>query len=105
MAGNRSRFWDDFFEDDNERSDSPEVIYGDMLEEFRELYYNTVIESPNYAEMDNREKEFLAEEFMELFYYGGYSAADQEAWIHMLGLRTDDFRWSEYATVYDAIQG
>lgn len=105
MAGNRgSGFWNEFFNDD-ERSNDVEVIYGNMLPEFHDLYYSTVSESDTYAEMNDIEKLFMADEFMELFYYGGYSAADQETWLAELGLHMRDFDWDEYATLYDSLHG
>lgn len=105
MAGNRgSGFWNQFFDDDDVRSDTY-VVYGDILPEFQDFYYNLVMESPNYEDMTAGEKLIMAEDFMEFFYYGGYTANDQEAWIHLLGLHHQDFDWDEYATIYDSLHG
>ena len=100
MAGNSFfGFPDDFFND----SEDPEVIYGDMHSDFRNLYENMVTQSDTYAEMNDVEKLFLADEFMELFYYGGYSMADQKEWLAFLGLRSQDFDWDEYRAIYDSL--
>jgi hypothetical protein len=106
MAGNRgSGFWDNFLGSDDERSDEVTIIHGDILPEFYDIYDGTVRESDTYAEMNDLEKLVIAEEFMELFYYGGYSAADQEAWLALLGLYPHDFDWDEYASIYELVAG
>lgn len=107
MAGNRgSGFWDSFFDDDDERSDSY-VVFGSVPQDFQDFYYNLVMESPNYEDMTPREKLILADDFVDLFIRGGfgYTAGDQEAWIYLLGLRPSDFDWDEYASIYDHIYG
>ena len=86
-----------------ENSRSPEIIYGNIHPEFYDLYASTIGDSDTYAEMNDVEKLFIADEFMELFWYGGYSQADQEAWLAVLGIGIHDFDWEEYKSVYESI--
>lgn len=102
MAGNSFfGFPKDFF--NNPEDDTPEVLYGNMHPDFHHLYENMVTQSDTYAEMNDVEKMFLADEFMEIFYYGGYTMADQREWLAILGLRESDFDWDEYRTIYESI--
>ena len=101
MAGNSYfGFPEGFFND----SEDSEVIYGDLHPDFHNLYENMVSHSDTYAEMNDLEKLFLADEFMEIFYYGGYSLADQREWLAILGLREEDFDWDEYRSIYENLQ-
>jgi hypothetical protein len=103
MAGNSFfGFPEEFFEN-NSRSDGSEVIYGDLHPDFHALYDAAVSQSDTYSEMNDAEKLIMADEFMELFYFGGVSRADQDEWLHILGLSHNDFDWEEYRAIYDSI--
>lgn len=106
MPGGRGDgFWDNLF-GDSERSDGmePYVVYGDIPMEFHDFYYDTVMQSPIYEDFSAEEKLYMAETFMDHFYYGGYgvTASDQEEWIRLLGIEDSEFDWDEYASLYDS---
>lgn len=103
MSRNRDDgFWDEF--DIDHLSDTAANL--DRIDPaFWGLYANTVSASDTYSELDSREKEILAEDFMDMFVYGGYSRADQEAWLAELGLYSDDFDWEAWFELYDSVHG
>jgi hypothetical protein len=102
MPGNRGDgFWDDFEID--RLSEHAELSSIDPR--FWDMYENTVSASDTYAELSPEERSIIADDFMDMFVYGGYSRADQDAWLAELGLYHEDFDWDTWFELYDSVHG
>lgn len=101
MAGNHGDgFWEEF---ELDRVSDIAEYHTRIHPSFWAIYENTISASDTYAELDPREKEILADDFMDMFAYGGYSRADQDAWLAELGLYHDDFDWDTWYELYDSV--
>lgn len=106
MAGNRDAgFWDAFSDDSDSGSRFDAVEYGNIHPDFHRVYEDLVDQSFLYSQMNQSEKEYLADEWRDLFESGGNTRADMDAWFHLIGLTEDYFDYDSYAELYDSIYG
>jgi hypothetical protein len=103
MAGSGG-FWDQFIND--EADYGFEIVYGEIPEYMQGIYRNTVLQSDTYFLYSREDKEVLASDFLEYFYYGGYGIRpDQDAWLEQIGLDHRDFDWGGWGELYDTVHG
>lgn len=103
MPGNHDGgFWEDF---ELDRLSDTAAWMEQIDPRFWSIYENTVDASDTYNELSPEEKHILADDFMDMFVYGGYSRADQDAWLAELGLYHEDFDWDAWYELYDSVHG
>lgn len=103
MAG-PGDFWSQFTDDEAEYGF--DIVYGGIPDNMQGIFRNTVIASDTYFLYSREDKQVIADDFAEYFYYGGSGIRpDQDAWLGQLGLSHDDFDWGGWAELYDTVHG
>jgi hypothetical protein len=100
--GRGDGFWD-IFDSDDDGSDG--IVYGNIPDEFHRVYEDIVSESPVYDSLSDEEKYILAEDWEEMFIYGGVTREDMVAWFEELDLDIESLTDTQYAELYDSIYG